>query len=116
RGLPQVQIWDPDNPSQFGNGSQKGSGGLWNNKGPGKEGKDPSVRADKPVGEWNTFLIRMVGDRATIYLNGQKVVNNCILENLWQQGMPIPREDQIELQNHGNNLWFKNIYVRDLPY
>jgi hypothetical protein len=116
RGLPQIQIWDPANPAQFGNGNQKGSGGLWNNSGPGKDGKDPLVKADKPIGEWNTFLIRMVGDRATIYLNGQKVVNNSILENLWQKGMPIPRADQIELQNHGNNLWFKNIYVRELPY
>ena len=53
---------------------------------------------------------------STIYLNGQVVVNNSILENLWQPDQPIPRADQIELQNHGNNLWFKNIYVRELPY
>ncbi len=116
RGLPQVQIWDPSNPGQFAVGNQKGSGGLWNNKGPGKDGKDPLVKADKPVGEWNTFHIRMVGDRVTIHLNGQTVVNHSILENLWEQGQPIPRAEQIELQNHGNNLWFKNIYVRPLPY
>ena len=116
RGLPQVQIWDPANPAQFGAGNQKGSGGLWNNKGPGKEGKDPLVKADKPIGEWNTFHIRMIGDRATISLNGQVVVNNCILENLWTPDQPIPRAEQIELQNHGNNLWFKNLYVRELPY
>lgn len=116
RGLPQVQIWDPANPEQFQHGNQKGSGGLWNNKGPGKEGKDPLVKADKAIGEWNTFHIRMIGDRATIWLNGQLVVNNSILENLWEQGQPIPREEQIELQNHGNELSFKNIYVRELPY
>lgn len=116
RGLPQVQIWDPTNPEQFQHGNQKGSGGLWNNKGPGKDGKDPLVKADKPIGEWNTFHIRMIGDRATIYLNGQRVVDRAILENLWEAGVPIPRADQIELQNHGNNLWFKNIYLRELPY
>ncbi len=116
RGLPQIQIWDPANPGQFPNGNQKGSGGLWNNKGPGKDGKDPLVKADKPIGEWNTFHIRMIGDRATISLNGQVVVNNSILENLWEQDQPIPREEQIELQNHGNELSFKNIYMRELPY
>lgn len=116
RGLPQIQIWDPTNPAQFGNGCQKGSGGLWNNKGAGKEGRDPLVKADKPTGEWNTFLIRMVGDRVTVYLNGQQVVNNTILENLWKPNEAIPREDQIELQNHGNELAFKNIYIRELPY
>jgi hypothetical protein len=116
RGLPQVQIWDPTDPGQFGNGAQKGSGGLWNNKGPGKDGKDPLVKADKPTGEWNTFHIRMVGDRVTIWLNGQEVVHNSILENLWEPTKPLPRAEQIELQNHGNELSFKNIYIRELPY
>lgn len=116
RGSPQVQIWDPANPEQFQHGNQKGSGGLWNNKGPGKEGKDPLVKADKPIGEWNTFHIRMIGERVTIHLNGQLVVNNSILEYLWDANTPLPRAEQIELQNHGNNLWFKNIYVRHLPW
>lgn len=113
RGAPQVQIWDPANPEQFQHGNQKGSGGLWNNKG---EGKDPLVKADKPIGEWNTFHIRMIGDRATIWLNGQLVVNNARLEYLWDASVPLPREEQIELQNHGNKLWFKNIYIREIPY
>ena len=116
RGLPQVQIWDPADPAQVGNGAPNGSGGLWNNKGPGKEGKDPLVKADRPIGEWNTFHIRMIGDRATVTLNGQLVVNNSLLENNWEPGQPIPRADQIELQNHGNQLAFKNLYVRPLPY
>jgi hypothetical protein len=113
RGAPQVQIWDPANPSQFQHGNQKGSGGLWNNK---AEGKDPLVKADKPIGEWNTFHIRMIGERATIWLNGQLVVNNARLEYLWDAKVPLPRAEQIELQNHGNNLWFKNIYLREIPY
>jgi len=118
RGIPQVQIWDPANPAQFNVGNQKGSGGLWNNGGAGKDGKEPLVKADKPIGEWNTFHIRMIGDRATIWLNGQLVVNNSIVENYWSKdkSVPIMREEQIELQNHGNNLWFKNIYLRELPY
>lgn len=113
RGTPQVQIWDPANPAQFGNGNQKGSGGLWNNP---DEGKFPLVVADKPVGEWNTFLIHMVGERVTIHLNGKLVIDNAPLANYWAKGQPLPRAEQIELQNHGNTLWFKNIYVRALPY
>lgn len=113
RGTPQVQIWDPANPAQFDFGNQKGSGGLWNNKG---AGKDPLVKADKPIGEWNTFHIRMVGDLVTIHLNGQLVVDRAPLENYWNRELPLPRSEQIELQNHGNNLWFKNIYIRELPW
>lgn len=113
RGTPQVQIWDPSNPAQFPNGNQKGSGGMWNNKGPGKE---PLVLADKPLGEWNTFYIRMVGDLVTIHLNGKLIIDHAPLENYWAPGQPLPRAEQIELQNHGNNLWFRSLYVRELPY
>lgn len=116
RSTPQIQIWDPANPAQFQHGNQKGSGGLWNNSGPGAEGRNPLVKADKPIGEWNTFFIRMIGDRTTIYLNGQLVVDNQILENFWKKGEPLLREELIELQNHGNTLRFKNLYLRELPY
>ena len=113
RGSPQVQIWDPANEGQWQHGADKGSGGLWNNK---NEGKHPLVKADNPIGEWNTFFIRMVGERATIYLNGKLVVDNAVLENYWERDKPIYREEQFELQNHGQALQFKNIFVRELPW
>ncbi|HZQ46089.1 MAG TPA: DUF1080 domain-containing protein, partial [Verrucomicrobiae bacterium] len=53
RGCPQVQIWDYTDPAKFPLGSDKGSGGLWNNS-PGAPGKDPLVLADKPFGQWNS--------------------------------------------------------------
>jgi len=102
RGNPQVQIWD--NPI--------GSGGLFNNqKGPSK----PLVVADKPVGEWNTFYIKMVGDVVTVKLNDKVVVDNVPLENYWFRGQPLPSRGPLELQHHGNRLEFRNIYVRELP-
>src|SRR5947208_15126582 len=59
RGQPQVQIWDSDNlaPNRAADAG-KGSGGLWNNPA-GDKGKQPLKKADKPVGEWNTFRIVM---------------------------------------------------------
>ena len=89
---------------------------MWNNNGPGIAGKNPLVKADKPIGEWNTFFIRMIGERVTIYLNGQLIVDNQPLENYWKKGAPLLREELIELQNHGNTLYFKNIYLKELPY
>jgi 3-keto-disaccharide hydrolase len=102
RGNPQVQIWD--NP--------EGSGGLYNNQ---KNPRKPLVNADKPVGEWNTFHIVMKGDKVTIHLNGKLVVDNTPLENYWERGKPLPARGPIELQHHGDPLWFKNIYVKELP-
>ncbi len=102
RGNPQVQIWD--NPV--------GSGGLFNNK---QNPSKPLVVADRPVGEWNSFRIRMVGDRVTIRLNEQLVVNDVPLENYWEPGKPLPATGPIELQHHGNRLEFRSIYLKALP-
>jgi len=105
RGSPQVQIWDP---TQW----PEGSGGLYNNKNnPGK----PLVRADNPVGEWNTFHIIMRGERVTVWLNDVLVVDNVILENYWERDKPIYPAGQIELQAHRSPLYFKNIFIKELP-
>ena len=50
---------------RFGLGRAKGSGGLWNNSA-GSPGKDPSKKMDKPLGEWNSFHIKMIGERVTV--------------------------------------------------
>jgi hypothetical protein len=108
RGAPQVQIWDT---ARGDVGAQVGSGGLYNNK---KNPSKPSKMADKLVGEWNTFRIIMVGDKVTVYLNGELVVDNVTMENYWDYSKPIYPTGQIELQNHGNFLYFRNIYIREI--
>ena len=131
RGTPQVQIWDPwDTRTKDGadaltsteqwvktyrNGRNLGSGSLWNNK---RWRNFPLTIADKPAGEWNTFFIRMVGEKVSIWLNDKLVVDRVKLENYWDKTgtIPIPRSDQIELQHHGSELFFKNLYIRELPY
>lgn len=105
RGSPQVQIWDP---AQWA----IGSGGLYNNQiGPSK----PLAMADKPVGEWNRFRILMIGERVTVYLNDTLVVDNVVLENYWERDRPIYATGPIELQAHHTPLYFKNIFIREIP-
>ncbi|QDU07156.1 DUF1080 domain-containing protein [Gimesia aquarii] len=106
RGSPQVQIWDPATKAAKG----VGSGGLYNNK---KNPSKPLVTADNPVGEWNTFYIKMVGDKVTVKLNG-KLVTDTVLENYWERDKPIYETGQIELQNHGNTLYFRNVFIKEL--
>jgi hypothetical protein len=109
RGTPQVQIWDPSNKGP--NPKGYGSGGLYNNQ------KNPSgtlAVADNPIGQWNTFRIIMVGEKVHVYLNNQLVVRDTTLENYWDRSQPIFPTGQLELQNHGDKLWFKNVYVREI--
>ncbi|MFR2731869.1 DUF1080 domain-containing protein [Hoylesella buccalis] len=109
RGTPQVQIWDT---ARVHVGAQVGSGGLYNNK--VYESK-PSKVADERVGEWNTFRIKMIGDRVTVWLNGELVVNNVVMENYWDRKQPIPSIEQIELQAHGSKVSYRDIYIREIP-
>ena len=105
RGSPQVQIWD-------GAANPEGSGGLYNNQ---KYPRKPLLLADRPVGEWNTFRIVMIGERVTVYLNDRMVADNTVLENYWERAKPIYPTGPLELQAHGNPLWFRNVYVREIP-
>lgn len=108
RGSPQVQIWDT---SRVDAGAQVGSGGLYNNQ---KNPSKPTSVADNPVNDWNTFYIRMIGERVTVVLNGITVVDNIILENYWDRNIPIFPKGAIELQAHGTDLGFRDIYVREI--
>ncbi len=108
RGSPQVQIWDP---SRKDSGASVGSGGLYNNQiHPSK----PLKVADNPVGDWNTFRILMVGEKVSVWLNGELVVDDVVMENYWDRNIPIFPSGPIELQAHGTDLGFRNIYIREI--
>ena len=111
--MPQVQIWDYTEEAKFKLGADKGSGGLWNNS-PGAPGKDPLVLADKPFGQWNKFRILMVGSRVTVWLNDKLVVDHALMENYYDRKTPIPAKGPIELQTHGGEIRWRNVFLREI--
>jgi hypothetical protein len=108
RGSPQVQIWDT---SRTEVGAQVGSGGLYNNQ---KNPSKPLKVVDNPVGDWNTFRILMTGEKVTVWLNGELVVDNVTMENYWDRNIPIFPKGSIELQAHGTDLAFRDLYIREI--
>jgi hypothetical protein len=115
RATPQVQIWDyTKEGGKWNLGADKGSGGLYNNS-RGAPGKDPVVLADKPFGQWNSFRILMVGERVTVYLNDKLVVDHARLENFWNRKLPLSRQGPIQLQTHGGEIRWRNMFVRAIP-
>jgi hypothetical protein len=114
RTYPQVQIWDPSNPAEVKNGAPRGSGALWNDNND-NPGKWPLVKADKRVGQWNTFHIKMIGSRVWVWLNGKQTVNGQVLDNYFDRSQPVLAHGPIELQTHGSEIRFRNIYIRDIP-
>ena len=113
RGTPQVQIWDPANPKEVENGAPQGSGGLWNNN-QGTAGRFPTSKQDRPIGEWNQFRIRMVDDVVTVYFNGERVVDQAVMTNFWARDEKMFPSGPIQLQTHGGEMRFRNVFLREL--
>jgi hypothetical protein len=67
----------------------------------------PKTRADRPIGQWNRFVITLRGERLTVDLNGKIVIENARLPGL-------PPRGPIVLQHHGDPIEFANLFVRAL--
>lgn len=113
RGYPQVQIWDVDNPREVKNGAPRGSGALWNDN-PDNPGKWPLVKADNPVGSWNTFHIKMIGSKVWVWFNDRQTVDGAVLDNYFDRTIPVLATGPVELQTHGSEIRFRNIYIREI--
>ncbi len=72
-----------------------------------RAGVTPRVRADRPIGQWNRFVITMRSDRLTVDLNGQTVLENAQLPGVAARG-------PIALQHHGDPIEFANILIKEL--
>ena len=72
-----------------------------------RAGVTPKVRADRKLGQWNRFVITMVGDRLTVVLNDQTVLENAHLPG-------VPARGRIALQHHGDPVQFGNVWVKEL--
>lgn len=68
----------------------------------------PFEYADRPLGQWNVFRIRLKDDRMTVNLNGRPVLQSGVLPDL-------PATGPIGLQHHGDPIEFRNIWIKELP-
>jgi hypothetical protein len=114
KATPQVQIWDTTDEAKFEIGAHKGSGGLWNNS-PDSPGKDPLEPADQPFGQWNKLRVRQIGSRTDVWLNEKHIVKHAIMENYWDRKLPLIVRGPIQLQTHGGEIRWRNIFIREIP-
>jgi len=113
RGTPQVQIWDTtEDGGKWPLGADKGSGGLWNNQ---RHARMPLVHADRPFGKWNRLRIMQVGERTSVWLNAQLVVDWVVMENFWNRQLPLRARGSVQLQTHGGEIRFRNLQLREIP-
>src|SRR5262249_46375820 len=119
----EVEVMDAGDSGIYLRGSSKSQVNMWcwpigsgevygyrtdKNMSPAiRAGVTPRVAADKPIGQWNRFLITMKGERLTVDLNGKRVINNARLPG-------VPDRGRIALQHHGDPVQFANLFVKEL--
>lgn len=102
-GGQQVQIW----------AKESGSGGFVYNH---KYTVSPSGVADKALGEWNAFAIKLLDGKVTVTLNGKVVMQDVPVEKGFEPPMLGPTEGPLKLQKSPHNVMttFRNIFIRAL--
>jgi hypothetical protein len=85
----------------------------------------PSKDMTKPAGEWNESRIVVAGNHVEHYLNGEKVVDYELGSDDWCRRVAASkfaawkkfgtnRRGHIVLQDHGFEVWYRNVPVKDL--
>ena len=113
-GKSQVNIWT----WPIGSGEVYGYRMDKNQPASVRAGVTPKKKADRPIGEWNSFEITIKGNLLTVVLNGETVIEKAELPGLVARG-------PVGLQHHGamkDGKWtsppalvqFRNISIKEL--
>jgi len=118
---PEMQVLDnerhPD--AKAGKNGNRTAGSLYDMLPP----SDKS--AHKPAGEWNKAKLVIKGGKAEHYLNGKKIVEYPTSGPEWDkmvegskfkgwEGFGKYQKGHLALQDHGDQVWYKNIRIREL--
>lgn len=79
----------------------------------------------KPAGEWNHAEIKADKGKLQFYLNGQEVLSTTMWDEAWRQMVANSKfkawpdfgtfhSGKIALQDHGDEVWYRNIKIRRL--
>ncbi len=79
----------------------------------------------KPANEWNQLEIISKNGNLTVILNGEKVIATSLWDKKWKEliaatkfkdmpGFGTFKTGKIALQDHGADVWFRNIRIKEL--
>ncbi len=112
----EIQVFD----SHGANPDKHNTGALY-------DAKAADSMPEKPAGQWNRFRLEARGSKLVVHINGTKVQDLDLdawdTPNQNPDGSPnkfgtalkaLPRTGHIGFQDHGHDVWFRNIRIRQL--
>ncbi len=117
---PEYQLLDDEKHADAKVGPQRQSASLYDFTPP-----DAKLKKLNPPGEWNTSKVVVRGTKFEHWLNGAKVLEMDTSSDAWKAAhakskfRDVPTfaqnlKGRIMLQDHGDEVWFRNLTIKEL--
>ena len=118
---PEMQILDNGTPTRLG----QPDGKIYTHRAGDLYDLLPSKEVAKPLGEWNHIEIKSLNGKLDFYMNGVRTLSTHMWDDNWKKMIAISKfkdmpgfgtfkKGEIALQDHGDDVWFRNIKIRKL--
>lgn len=117
----EMQVLDDGTPTRLGHADAK----IYTHRAGDLYDILASTSEENPLGEWNHVEIKSVNGKLDFYMNGKHTLSTNLWDANWNKMISISKfkdmpgfgtfkKGKISLQDHGDQVWYKNIRIKRL--